>query len=145
MKEINLRDFYPDLYTSDYIIEVPEEVLEVLKDTDRKEASYQRKRFRHKAHYSLNRGDGIEHDTLHNALTPQEILEQREELEQLGRAIASLPEKQARRVRAHYLDGKSMTEIAVAEGVALSRISESVQKGLINLTKILKKMSQGRK
>lgn len=139
MKEINLRDFYPDFYMSDYVIEVPEEVLEVLKDTERKEASYQRKRFRHKAHYSLDRGDGIEHDTLHNALTPQEILEQQEELEQLGRAIGSLPEKQARRVRAHYLEGKSVTEIARLEGVHWSQVSRSISRALAGIAVYLKK------
>lgn len=39
MKEINLRDYYP-FYTSDCFIEVTDDVAEMFKEFDRKEAAY---------------------------------------------------------------------------------------------------------
>ena len=39
MAIINLRDYYP-FYTSDYFMEVPEDVVEMFKEFDRKEAAY---------------------------------------------------------------------------------------------------------
>ena len=47
-------------YKTDYIIEVPDEVAAVMKEHDRLEAAYRRRTYYHKAHYSLDRGDGIE-------------------------------------------------------------------------------------
>ena len=60
MAIINLRDYYP-FYTSDYFMEVPEDVVEMFKEFDRKEAAYRLRTYRHKAYYSLDRNDGIEH------------------------------------------------------------------------------------
>lgn len=140
MAKINLRDYYPDFYNKDYIIDAPLEVLEVMQESRRKEAAYQRKRYRYKAHYSLDRGDGIENDTLFSALTPQDIFELREQQTLLDWAIEELPEKQARRIRAHYLLGISISNIARMEGVARSRVDESIRRGLHNLFLFLKKM-----
>ena len=64
MTIINLRDYYP-FYTSDNFIDVPDEVYELLKEFDRKEAAYRLRTYRHKAYYSLDRNDGIEHEALH--------------------------------------------------------------------------------
>lgn len=138
MAQINLRDYYPDFYKEDYMIEAPDEVLEVMQEAKRKEAAYQRKRYRYKAYYSLDRDDGIEHDTLYKVLTPQDIYEQQEQLEQLRIAMALLPEKQARRLRAHYFFGMSMTEIAYVEGVHRSQISRSISRALTQLAIFLK-------
>lgn len=63
MAIINLRDYYP-FYTSDYFMEVPEDVVEMFKEFDRKEAAYRLRTYRHKAYYSLDRNDGIEHEAL---------------------------------------------------------------------------------
>ncbi len=52
MAIINLRDYYP-FYTSDYFMEVPEDVVEMFKEFDRKEAAYRLRTYRHKAYYSL--------------------------------------------------------------------------------------------
>ncbi len=54
MAIINLRDYYP-FYTSDYFMEVPEDVVEMFKEFDRKEAAYRLRTYRHKAYYSLDR------------------------------------------------------------------------------------------
>ena len=63
MKEINLRDYYPH-YTTDKIVEVPDEVFAILEDFRRQEESYQRNIRRHKAFYSLDADNGIEKDIL---------------------------------------------------------------------------------
>lgn len=67
MTKINLREQYPDFYKTDYIIEVPDEVAAVMKEHDRLEAAYRRRTYYHKAHYSLDRGDGIEYAELSKA------------------------------------------------------------------------------
>ena len=72
MTKINLREQYPDFYKTDYIIEVPDEVAAVMKEHDRLEAAYRRRTYYHKAHYSLDRGDGIEYDALFVSMTPCE-------------------------------------------------------------------------
>ena len=54
MAIINLRDYYP-FYTSDCFMEVSEEVAEMFKEFDRKEAAYRLRTYRHKAYYSLDR------------------------------------------------------------------------------------------
>ncbi len=64
MTKINLRDYYPDSYTADCIIEVPDEVAAVMDSYERTEAAYYLRRYRHKAYYSLDRGDGMENDVL---------------------------------------------------------------------------------
>jgi RNA polymerase sigma-70 factor, ECF subfamily len=50
MAIINLRDYYP-FYTSDYFMEVPEDVVEMFKEFDRKEAAYRLRTYRHKAFF----------------------------------------------------------------------------------------------
>lgn len=134
MAKINLRDYY----AADYIIDVPEKVLLAMQDAKRKENAYQRRKFHHKAYYSLDRNDGIEHDTFYQALTPQDICEQQELLEQISKAISQLPEKQVQRIYAHYFHGMSHAEIAEREGVHRSQIMRSVNKALAKMAIILK-------
>ena len=100
MTKINLREQYPDFYKTDYIIEVPDEVAAVMKEHDRLEAAYRRRTYYHKAHYSLDRGDGIEYDALFVSMTPCELYERKVTMEQLHAAIAALPDKQAKRIYA---------------------------------------------
>ncbi len=105
MTKINLREQYPDFYKTDYIIEVPDEVAAVMKEHDRLEAAYRRRTYYHKAHYSLDRGDGIEYDALFVSMTPCELYERKVTMEQLHAAIAALPDKQAKRIYAYYFLG----------------------------------------
>lgn len=85
MTKINLREQYPDFYKTDYIIEVPDEVAAVMKEHDRLEAAYRRRTYYHKAHYSLDRGDGIEYDALFVSMTPCELYERKVTMEQASR------------------------------------------------------------
>ena len=74
MAIINLRDYYP-FYTSDCFMEVSEEVAEMFKEFDRKEAAYRLRTYRHKAYYSLDRDDGLEHEAVFVALSPHVLLD----------------------------------------------------------------------
>ena len=60
MKEINLRKFYPEIYKEDYIVTLPNEIVEVLIDARRKETAHRIRTYRYKAYYSLDQGDNIE-------------------------------------------------------------------------------------
>ena len=59
MQKINLRDLYPDVYKTDAFVDVAEEVLAVIQSQQQADAAYERRKFRHKAHYSLNREDAL--------------------------------------------------------------------------------------
>ena len=106
MTIINLRDYYP-FYTSDNFIDVPDEVYELLKEFDRKEAAYRLRTYRHKAYYSLDRNDGIEHEALFVSPSPYELYERKISIQELHTAISNLPDKQAKRVYAHFILGMS--------------------------------------
>ena len=77
MQKINLRELYPDVYKTDVFVDVAEEVMAAIRGQEQDDAAYERRKFRHKAHYSLNREDGIENDALNRSLTPEEVLEQK--------------------------------------------------------------------
>ena len=138
MTKINLREHYPNYYNTDYIIEVPDEVAAIMLEYDRLDAAYRRRTYYHKAHYSLDRGDGIEYEALFVSMTPCEIYERKVTMEQLHVAMASLPDKQAKRVYAHYFLGLTVTAIAKSEGVSAASVSESIQRGLRNMETFLK-------
>ena len=138
MTKINLREHYPNYYNTDYIIEVPDEVAAIMLEYDRLDAAYRRRTYYHKAHYSPDRGDGIEYEALFVSMTPCEIYERKVTMEQLHAAMASLPDKQAKRVYAHYFLGLTVTAIAKSEGVSAASVSESIQRGLRNMETFLK-------
>ena len=141
MAIINLRDFYP-FYTQDTMIEVSDDVAEALAEAERLERNYLRRMFYNNAHYSLDADDGIEASVLSvigtYIITPETALCMMEGHCRLCRALNSLPEIQGRRVEAHYLLGMSQQQIAEAEGVAKSSVSESIKKGLAAMRKYLK-------
>ena len=126
MAIINLRDYYP-FYTSDCFMEVSEEVAEMFKEFDRKEAAYRLRTYRHKAYYSLDRDDG-----------PHELYERKVTMQELHAAISSLPDKQAKRIYAHFILGMTKQDIARAEGVHEKVVRVAIERGLRRLEKILK-------
>ncbi len=138
MAIINLRDYYP-FYTSDCFMEVSDEVAEMFKEFDRKEAAYRLRTYRHKAYYSLDRDDGLEHEAVFVALSPHELYERKVTMQELHAAIASLPDKQAKRIYAHFILGMTKQNIARAEGVNEKVVRVAIERGLRHLEKILKK------
>lgn len=140
MKTINLRDYYP-YYTTDNIVEVPDEVFAVLEDFRRKEESYQRYLRRYKAFYSLDADNGIEKGISSEQLSPYEILEQQRTIAMLYQGLATLPEKQRQRIYANYFLGLSKTAIARQEGCDPSSVRDSIKRGLVRLEKFFEDFS----
>ena len=138
MKEINLRDYYP-FYTSDVIVEVPDEVADLLRESKLAEAAYILRTYRHKAYFSLDYDVNVERDALVIVLSPLDIMERREDNAALYHALSTLPEKQRDRICAHYILGISQTEIAKTEGVSPRNVRHSIACGLKNLKKFFEK------
>ena len=133
MKRINLRELYPDYYQTDIFIDIPEEVLAVITEETRAEASAKRKTYRYRAQYSLDVKDGIENAMLQRPTDPEIILENHHQCEELRAAVMSLPKKQAKRIYARFFLGLTIKEIAQIEGVSKSRVSESIRIGIKKL------------
>ena len=70
-------------------------------------------------------------------LTPEEIMERDEDHAALYAAIDRLPPVQARRVYARFILGRSVGQIARAEGVEERNVREAINKGLRGLKKYL--------
>lgn len=138
MKEINLRDYYP-FYTTDVIVEVPDEVALLLREYALLEEAYRIRTYRYRAFYSLDYDDGIEREVKSNQPSPLEILEQRQKTELIYKGLASLPEKQRQRIYAHFFLGMSKAAIARAEGCDASSVRDSIKRGLRQLEKFFAK------
>lgn len=134
MTTINMKDFYY-WYIVDELVEVPDEVAEVLLASRRNEAAYQRRLTRNKAFYSLDCDDGIEYSACLHEPSPQELLDWKEMFFRLWNALNSLPEIQGRRIDAHIILGKSIKEIAEAEGVHEESVRQSIKRGLERMKK----------
>lgn len=76
MKTINLKDYY-DHISTDTFIDIPDEVFNIFEEHRKAEQAYQSHIRYHKAYYSLDRGDGIEHSALFVSLSPDEIYERK--------------------------------------------------------------------
>jgi RNA polymerase sigma-70 factor (ECF subfamily) len=109
-----------------------------LKSFELLEKAYQKRIKRHKAYFSLDRYDGVENALKSLALNPSEIYERKIIYQALHAAFKSLSDKQARHIYAHYFLGMSKTAIDKTEGISESTVRDSINRGLRNLTKILK-------
>lgn len=138
MKEINLRDYYP-FYTTDTIVEVPDEVADLLHEYKLNEAAYILRTYRHKAYFSLDFDANVERDVLIVQPSPLEILEQRRMTETLYKGLATLSEKQRQRIYARYFLGMNNATIARAEGCEITSVRDSIKRGLRQLKKYFDK------
>jgi len=134
MKKINLRDVYP-FYENDCFVMVDDEIAEIFEESKRKELNYQRKIYRNKAHFSLDRD---ENEIIFVSMSPYEIYERKMTNNELYSAISKLPDIQAKRIYAYYFQDMSKTDIAKAEGVSKMAVCSSIQKGLMKLEILLK-------
>lgn len=137
MTTINLRDFFYWYLTDEYI-EVSDEVAAVLRSDSRYEERHYERRKRNKAQYSLDAGDGIENHIVEFEPSAQELLDRKEQFCRLCCALNSLPAPQGRRIDAHIILGKSVREIAAAEGVSVRAIQLTIERGLEAMKKYLK-------
>lgn len=130
MKEINLRELYPDIYSADIFVEVTDEVWAAIQTSQRVEATYERQKFRYKAYYSLDHGDGIEGCLLVQPLAPENIIENKWLYIELQNAIRKLPPAQRRRIYARFYLGRTIAEIARKERVDQRRVGKVSNAGL---------------
>lgn len=137
MTKINLRDFYAHYYQDTYL-EVDDEIAAVMHQWLRDDEAYRLRTYRAKAYFSLDCGDGIEYDAIFTIQSPAELYERMLTIQQLNAALAQLPIKQSQRIYAHVILGKSKAAIARAEGVNESNVRKSIERGLLQLKKILK-------
>ena len=90
--EVNLRKLYPTLYSADVFVEVSDEVFEAIRAFERAEAAWQRRKYRYRAQYSLDYGNGIENDLLLWPETPEEAFEAKMMRREIFEALHALPE-----------------------------------------------------
>ena len=153
MKEINLRTLFPE-YELDCFVEVPDgdveaftasmtkEMADIYFEAEREASASRRRMYRYKAHYSLDAGDGIEYDILHNPLPPHEVFERTESREELYAVLCGLPEKQRDRIYKHFFLGMNKADIARLEGVNESKIRKAIERGIDKMKKIQKNFSE---
>jgi len=139
MALINIRSLYP-FYKCDCFIEIPDDVLKVIRDCNRAEKAYQRKLRYHKVKtetLDAENADEVTMRIMDKPLTPYEVYAHKQMTSLLHAAIIKLPNKQAKRIYAYFFLGMSKAEIARAEGVNESKIRRSIESGLNNLKKYL--------
>ena len=138
MAKVNLKDLYPH-YRVDIFIEIPDDVLEVIKEHERQDETSKRYTRRFNANYSLDVENPrkLESDVLDKPMMPDEAYEKKIMQSFLYQAIAQLSDKQASRLFSHFFLGQSYLVIARAEGVHESSIRSSVEQGLRKLRKYL--------
>jgi RNA polymerase sigma-70 factor (ECF subfamily) len=139
MIKINLRDYYP-FYFHDSFIEVEDKIVAALNAFDLLEDAYQKRTYRHKAYYSLDRNDGIERDIVLVLLSPPEIYEREITNQELYTALNNLSDKQAKRIYAYYFLGMSKYAIARTECVDGSSVRKSIEAGLKRMEKVLRNL-----
>ena len=135
MTTIKLNNYYPHL-TECVTLEVSEEIAVTLSIGGRQCDSYKRRKREHDE-CSLDGTPGFEADVTYPPLTPEEIMEQAEDRATLYAALDRLPPVQARRVYARFILGRSVGQIAKAEGVEERNVREAINKGLRGLKKYL--------
>ena len=135
MIQINLRESYPECYRSDYFVEVPDEVAELLILLRRHEQSQRRRIYKHRVHCSLDFYENVERETVLKSPAAEEVFEQLAEQEQLYDAMMVLTHKQRSRLYAHFFLNMSYTKIAKQEGVDVTSVKESVQRAIKQLQK----------
>ena len=135
MTTIKLNNYYPHL-TECITLEVSEEIAVTLSIGGRQCDSYKCRK-RERGECSLDGTPGFEADVTYPPLTPEEIMEQAEDQAALYAALDRLPPVQARRVYARFILGRSVGQIAKAEGVEERNVRETINKGLRTLKKYL--------
>ena len=135
MKKINLRELYPNVYTTDFFVNVTKKVIKTIQAAKRAKTAYKQKMYRYKAQYSLNCKNGIKNTVLLKAQTPEMLLEEKQFQEQVYAAVMKLPKKQAKQIYARYYLGMAVNKIAKVEGVDPSRVRDSIRRELKQLVK----------
>lgn len=129
MKTINLKKYYYPICKKDTFVEVPDEVADAIVEESRAEDANDAKQHYHC--YSLDASPGMENHFPEQAVSPEDILMEKEtereqeaaralRMEQLREALATLTPRQASCLHARFWEGKPFKEIAGAEGFTLT-------------------------
>ena len=139
MKEINLRDYYPELYNEDSVISVSDEIAEMMRRSILEEKAYQRRLCRYQAYYSLDYALTAENkrDLLDDEV-PEDLQEQKERRQKLQKAFRTLTPSQQRRIYKRYFLCMSYVEISQSEGCTISVVWNSIHSGLRKMKTICK-------
>ena len=127
---INLKKYYYPICKKDTFVEVPDEVADAIAEESRAENANDAKQHYHC--YSLDASPGIENHFPEQAISPEDILMEKETereqeaaralmMERLQEALATLTPRQASCLHARFWEGKQFKEIA--EGRRLHDIS----------------------
>ena len=132
MKTLNLKKYYYPICKKDTFVEVPDEVADAIVEESRAEDANDAKQHYHC--YSLDASPGMEHHFLEQAISPEDILMEKE-TERLREALATLTPRQASCLHARFWEGKQFKEIAEAEGFTTSAAIVTVRNAIIKLQK----------
>lgn len=141
MTMINLREYYPDSYTSDCFIAVPDEIAETLRCFKLEDEAYRIRTYRNKAYFSLDYGENVEREAVFLVMTPADIWEQKEINRRLHEAMSKLTPQQKRRIYARFFLHMNNAEIARVEGCDVTSVRDSINRGLRRLKKIFENLS----
>ena len=144
MKTINLKKYYYPICKKDTFVEVPDEVADAIVEESRAEDANDAKQHYHC--YSLDASPGMEHHFPEQAVSPEDILVEKETereqeaahalmMERLREALATLTPRQASCLHARFWEGKQFKEIAEAEGFTTSAAIVTVRNAIIKLQK----------
>ena len=138
---INLREFYP-WYTHDKLVEVTDEVAAELRASKVYERTHERRMRYNKTYLFDEQTEKEASATVHVSDNPERLFAMMDNHCRLCQALNALPEIQGRRVEAHFLLGKSQTEIARDEGVGVNSVNESIMRGLRTMRKYLSESAE---
>ena len=141
MTMINLREYYPDSYTTDCFIAVPDEIAETLRRFKLEDEAYRIRTYRNKAYFSLDYGENIEREAVFLVMTPADIWEQKEINRRLYDAMNELTPQQRRRIYARFFLHMNNAEIARVEGCDITSVRDSINRGLRRLKKIFENLN----
>jgi len=135
--KINLRRFYP-YYCEDYLIEVSKAVADELIKFRRIEENYLRLLRWHGAYYTVNiYEESIQRNQAFITVSPETAYIRKATVEQMYKALNSLPDKQRERIYAHYIWNLPKSRIAKLEGVNESAVRRSIERGIDKMRKII--------
>lgn len=137
--KINLRDMY-SFYTTDVWGEVDEEIVQEMHRFDNLDSAYKLRAYRHRAYYSLDGNDGMEHQILFPIRSSEMEFEEAWLRQEIYKAMCQLSEKSIRRIYAHYFLGLNKVAIAQIEKVDERAVRKSISSGLKKLSRLLDKV-----
>ena len=144
MKRINLKKYYYPLYEKDTFIELPDEIADAIEEEHRMEHNSERRLQGHT--YSFDCSPGLEYHFLEQAPSAEDAFlaeELRHEQEvqnnlmsrRLQEALATLTPKQARCIKARFVDGLKFCEIAETEGISTTLATSTTYQAITKLHK----------